>query len=58
MATKKEMIKQKHKLAYKIRSIREDYAGVLKNDLPQEIVEEVVALMAELKVLREELGNE
>ena len=56
--TKKEMIKQKHKLAYKIRSIREDYAGVLKDDLPQEIVEEVVALMAELKVLREELGNE
>jgi hypothetical protein len=56
--TKKEMIKQKHKLAYKIRSIREDYAGVLKDDLPQEIVEEVVALMAELKALREELGNE
>ena len=56
--TKKEMIKRKHALSYQIRNIREDYAGVLKEDLPQDVVEEVVTLMAELKALREELGND
>lgn len=56
--TKKEMIKRKQALAYQIRNIRADYDGVLKEDIPSEVVEEVVALMAELKTLREELGNE
>ena len=58
MKSKKELIKRKQALSYQIRNIREDYAGVAKDDMPQEVVEEVVALMAELKVLREELGNE
>ncbi len=56
--TKKEMIKRKQALSYQIRNIRADYDGVLKEDIPAEVVEEVVALMAELKTLREELGNE
>lgn len=56
--TKKQMIKHKAALSYQIRSIRQDYAGVLREDLPEEVVAEVVALMAELKELREELGNE
>lgn len=56
--TKKELIKRKQALAYQIRNIRADYDGVLKEDLPQDVVDEVVALMAELKGLREALGNE
>lgn len=58
MKSKKELIKRKQALSYQIRNIRADYEGVLREDLPQEIVQEVVELMAELKVLREELGNE
>ena len=58
MATKKEMIKRKQAIAYRVRNIREDYAGVLKEDIPAEVAEEVTLLMAELKTLREVLGNE
>ena len=58
MATKKEMIKRKQAIAYRVRNIREDYAGVLKEDIPEDVAAEVVDLMAELKVLRETLGNE
>lgn len=56
--TKKEAIKRKQALAREIHNIREDYAGVTKEDMPQDIILEINAMMTEMKGLRELLGNE
>jgi len=56
--TKKEAIKRKQALAREIHNIREDYAGVEKEDMPQDILQEIATLMTEMKELREFLGNE
>jgi len=56
--TKKEAIKRKQALAREIHNIREDYAGVEKEDMPQDILQEISTMMTEMKELREFLGNE
>lgn len=56
--TKREMIKRKQALAREIHNIREDYAGVEKEDIPEDITQEITAMMTEMKGLRELLGNE
>jgi len=56
--TKKEAIKRKQSLAREIHNIREDYAGVEKEDMPQDILQEISTMMTEMKELREFLGNE
>jgi len=56
--TKKEAIKRKQALAREIHNIREDYAGVAKEDMPEDIILEIDELMSEMKGLRELLGNE
>lgn len=56
--TRKEAIKRKQMLAREIHNIREDYTGVAKEDMPEDITEEINTLMTEMKGLRELLGNE
>ena len=58
MATKKEMIKRKQSIAREIHNLREDYAGVAKEDMPEDIILEINSMMTEMKGLRELLGNE
>ena len=57
-STKKELITKKNALAYQIRNINEDYSGVSKEDWPQEVIDEVVQLMAEMREVRGLLGKE
>lgn len=56
--TKKELIARKNHLAHEISNIREDYIGVAKDDMPQDIIDEVDMLMTELKEIRTALGKE
>lgn len=56
--TKKEAVKRKQALAREIHNIREDYAGVTKEDMPEDIILEISTMMSEMKSLRELLGNE
>lgn len=56
--TNKEMKKRKAQLAHDIRNLREDYAGVDKEDMPDEITVEIAMMMTELKELRVLLGND
>ena len=46
--TKKEAIKRKQALAREIHNIREDYAGVAKEDMPEDIILEIDELMSEM----------
>jgi hypothetical protein len=57
MATKKELIKRKQSLAYNIRNIKQDFEGVLREDMPQDVIDEVVAMMAEMKEIQAELES-
>ena len=57
MATKKELQKQKQKLSYKIRNIRDDYSGVLKEDIPEEVAQEIALLMKEMAEIRQYLED-
>lgn len=52
------MKKRKAQLAHDIRNLREDYAGVDKEDMPDEITIEINSMMTELKELRVLLGND
>ena len=54
----KEMKKRKAQLAHDIRNLREDYAGVDKEDMPEEVTAEIATMMVELKELRVLLGND
>jgi uncharacterized protein HemX len=54
---KKAMIARKKALAHDIRNLKDDYSGVLLEDLPQDVIDEVNIMMTELKELRELLGN-
>ena len=56
--SKKDMKKRKLQLAHDIRNLREDYAGVDKEDMPDEINDEIATMMVELKELRVLLGND
>ena len=56
--SKKDMKKRKLQLAHDIRNLREDYAGVDKEDMPDEINVEIATMMVELKELRVLLGND
>lgn len=57
MATREEqaLIKRKNSIAHEIRNIKQDYAGVMSEDLPTEICNELKTLMAELRTIREKL---
>ena len=52
--TKKEAKTRKAKLAHDISNLRADYAGVLREDLPQEVIDELSSMMAELKAIHAE----
>ena len=52
------MIKRKQSIAREIHNLREDYAGVAKEDMPEDIILEINSMMTEMKGLRELLGNE
>ena len=53
--SKKELNKQKVKLTYQISNIRADYATVSREDIPDEVTDELKVLMAELKDVKEKL---
>jgi len=57
MATKKEMIKRKQILARTIQNIKLDYSGVHPDDMPDDIIEEIATLYAEMINLRIALGE-
>jgi hypothetical protein len=52
--TKKEAKLRKAKLAHDIRNLKDDYSGVLREDLPQEVIDEITAMMTELKEIHKE----
>lgn len=56
--TKREAIKRKKVLAHDIRNLRADYEGVFKEDIPEDVAADLKTMMAELMLLREQLGNE
>jgi hypothetical protein len=58
MMNKRELKARKTVLSYQIRNIRADFNGVLKEDMPTEIVDEIATLLAELHEVREALGKE
>lgn len=58
MMTKKELKTRKNYLAHQIHNIREDYAGVEKEDMPQDVLDEISVFMTELKEVRTALGKE
>lgn len=53
--SKKDLIKLKQSLAYKIRNIKDDYSGLMPEDMPEEIVVELKDLFIEMKSVREQL---
>jgi len=55
---KKDMKKRKAQLAHDIRNLRLDYAGVDKEDMPEEINVEIATMLFELQELRVLLGND
>jgi hypothetical protein len=52
--TKKEAKTRKAKLAHDIRNLKDDYAGVSKEDMPQDVIDELAGMMAELKAIHSE----
>ena len=56
--TKKELIARKNHLAHEIHNIREDYSGIEKEDMPQDILDEITVFMTELREIRLALGKE
>ena len=57
MATKRELTKEKNKLVHEIQNIKSDYAGVLKEDMPEDIVAEMSGLMKQLTEVRLQLAE-
>lgn len=51
--TKKELLRTKQSLARKIRNIKIDYSGVSQEDMPEDVLQEIAGLMAELNDTRE-----
>lgn len=56
--TKRDAIKRKKALAHNIRNLQVDYAGVFKEDIPEDVQTDLKTMMKELMSLREMLGNE
>lgn len=50
---KRQLKQHKAMLTHQIQNIRADYKYMSKDDIPQEVVEEVCQLMEELKQTRE-----
>ena len=55
---KRQMVARKYVLGRNIANLRHDYAGVPKEDIPQESLDEIQVLLDELKQIREVLGND
>jgi len=53
--SKKELAKKKVKLTYQISNIRADYSTIAKDEIPEEVTEEIRTLMSELKDIKEKL---
>lgn len=52
---KREMVARKTQVAREIMNIKRDYSGVDKEDMPEDIVEELETLNGELQILRDRL---
>ena len=53
--SKKDLIKLKQSLAYKIRNIKDDYSGLIPEDMPEEIIVELKDLFIEMNDIRKQL---
>lgn len=55
MSNIRTLINKKNALARSIRAIQEDYSGVLPEDMPDEVVEELRQMRLEMAALREQV---
>ena len=56
--SKKELIKTKQSIAYKIRNIKEDYSELSNEDIPGDVVAELAILFTELHAIRQQLEEQ
>ena len=52
---KREMVARKTQVAREIMNIKRDYSAVDKEDMPEDIVDELETLNGELQILRDRL---
>lgn len=57
LMTKKETTARIKAIAREVLNIKSDYSGVLQEDMPYEILEEIQTLLTEAKQLRAELDD-
>ena len=55
--SKRELTKKKARLTYQISNIRADYSTISKEDIPEEVTNELCELMSELKAVKELLAG-